>query len=49
MKELVKHGPIAVGINGRFLQFFDGGVLNPKECDSKINHAVLIVGYGETE
>ncbi|EGR31212.1 papain family cysteine protease, putative [Ichthyophthirius multifiliis] len=46
-RELVQNGPIAVGVNARFLQFYQGGILDPKLCDDSINHAVLIVGYGE--
>jgi hypothetical protein len=46
MRQLFDHGPIAVGINGEHLQFYDGGIFNPTECSSAINHAVLIVGYG---
>ena len=29
------------------MQFYQQGIHNPEECDDKINHAVLIVGYGE--
>ncbi|KAL4481964.1 hypothetical protein ABPG74_008053 [Tetrahymena malaccensis] len=48
-RELVKNGPVAVGINARTLQFYEGGIVDPKNCDDKINHAVLIVGYGVEE
>lgn len=51
---LASHGPISIGINGAgrwgqvfpWLQFYHHGVANPKGCTDKIDHGVLIVGYG---
>jgi len=46
MYYLVNYGPLAAGINARYLQFYKKGIHSHKLCDDKINHAVLIVGYG---
>ncbi|XP_030371985.1 cathepsin L-like [Scaptodrosophila lebanonensis] len=39
-------GPIAVSIDASHLQSYRGGVYNDPKCSRNINHAVLIVGYG---
>ncbi|KAF5282973.1 hypothetical protein FQA39_LY04844 [Lamprigera yunnana] len=49
---LVKYGPIPVGINAGFesFQFYGGGIYYEDKCKpgiENINHAVLLVGYGE--
>ncbi|PIN24450.1 Cysteine proteinase Cathepsin F [Handroanthus impetiginosus] len=44
---LVRHGPLAVGLNSVFMQTYNGGVSCPLICGKKwINHGVLLVGYG---
>ncbi|XP_010504326.1 PREDICTED: probable cysteine protease RD19D [Camelina sativa] len=44
---LVRHGPLAVGLNAVFMQTYIGGVSCPLICSKrKINHGVLLVGYG---
>lgn len=44
---LVKHGPLAVGLNAAFMQTYIGGVSCPLICSKRfINHGVLLVGYG---
>lgn len=44
---LVNHGPLAVGLNAVFMQTYIGGVSCPLICSKKrVNHGVLIVGYG---
>ncbi|XP_071729125.1 probable cysteine protease RD19D [Rutidosis leptorrhynchoides] len=44
---LIKHGPLAVGLNAVFMQTYIGGVSCPLICSKKrVNHGVLIVGYG---
>ncbi|XP_051120148.1 probable cysteine protease RD19D isoform X2 [Andrographis paniculata] len=44
---LVRHGPLAVGINAVFMQTYIGGVSCPLICGKKwLNHGVLLVGYG---
>lgn len=37
----------AIGILFPWLQFYHHGVANPRRCTNKIDHGVLIVGYGE--
>lgn len=47
---LLKYGPIAVGMNANNLQFYKSGIHDPKVCMGwRMNHAVLIVGYGIDE
>ncbi|KAI3458927.1 hypothetical protein Pfo_015590 [Paulownia fortunei] len=44
---LVRHGPLAVGLNAVFMQTYIGGVSCPLICGKRwINHGVLLVGYG---
>ncbi|CAA3017732.1 cysteine protease RD19A-like [Olea europaea var. sylvestris] len=44
---LVKNGPLAVGINAAFMQTYIGGVSCPYICFKRVlDHGVLLVGYG---
>ena len=44
---LMELGPLSVAVDATPLQFYKGGVSNPRFCSSKEpNHAVLMVGYG---
>ncbi|KAI6701165.1 hypothetical protein NL676_015489 [Syzygium grande] len=43
---LVKNGPLAVGINAVFMQTYIGGVSCPFICSKRLDHGVLLVGYG---
>ena len=44
---LYNHGPLSIGMNANPLQFYKGGICNPKSCPIKgINHGVTGVGYG---
>ncbi|KAI3416658.1 uncharacterized protein J3R85_015212, partial [Psidium guajava] len=44
---LVKHGPLAVGLNAVFMQTYIGGVSCPIICGKRwVNHGVVLVGYG---
>ncbi|KAK4437731.1 Cysteine protease RD19A [Sesamum alatum] len=44
---LVKNGPLAVAINAVFMQTYIGGVSCPYICSKRLDHGVLLVGYGE--
>ena len=47
---LEKAGPITIAINAGPMQDYTGGIDDPKNCASgamDLDHAVLIVGYGE--
>ncbi|XP_076922758.1 cysteine proteinase 15A-like [Bidens hawaiensis] len=44
---LVKHGPLAIGINAAWMQTYIGKVSCPYICSKKrLDHGVLLVGYG---
>ncbi|KAJ8762202.1 hypothetical protein K2173_007358 [Erythroxylum novogranatense] len=43
---LVKNGPLSVGINAMFMQTYIGGVSCPYICSRSQDHGVLLVGYG---
>ncbi|KAI3769712.1 hypothetical protein L6452_00825 [Arctium lappa] len=43
---LVKHGPLAVAINAVYMQTYVGGVSCPYLCSKRLDHGVLLVGYG---
>ncbi|PIA37195.1 hypothetical protein AQUCO_03000051v1 [Aquilegia coerulea] len=44
---LVRRGPLAVGLNAVFMQTYIGGVSCPLICSKRrVNHGVLLVGYG---
>jgi len=45
---LVKNGPLAVGINAAYMQTYVGGVSCPYVCSKRnLDHGVLLVGYGQ--
>lgn len=47
---LVTHGPLSVGLNAAGMQFYFGGVADPRKwigCDpDQLDHGVTLVGYG---
>ncbi|ESQ46043.1 hypothetical protein EUTSA_v10000210mg [Eutrema salsugineum] len=43
---LVQNGPLAVAINAGYMQTYIGGVSCPYICSRRLNHGVLLVGYG---
>ncbi|KAK6159507.1 hypothetical protein DH2020_006821 [Rehmannia glutinosa] len=45
---LVKNGPLAVAINAVFMQTYMKGVSCPYICSKRLDHGVLLVGYGES-
>ena len=54
MEALAKHGPLSIGIDAACtpFRFYTSGVLDTTECSmnpENIDHAVLLVGYGEED
>ncbi|CAN1255806.1 Cysteine protease RD19A [Linum perenne] len=43
---LVQSGPLAVAINAVYMQTYIGGVSCPYICSKRLDHGVLLVGYG---
>ncbi|KAI4972596.1 hypothetical protein ZWY2020_003521 [Hordeum vulgare] len=43
---LVKYGPLAIGINAAYMQTYIGGVSCPYICGRHLDHGVLLIGYG---
>ncbi|KAI4375688.1 hypothetical protein MLD38_013529 [Melastoma candidum] len=43
---LVKNGPLAIAINAVYMQTYIGGVSCPYICSRRLDHGVLLVGYG---
>ena len=44
---LIKNGPLSIGINAQWMQFYSSGIADPLVCDpKKLDHGVLIVGFG---
>ncbi|XP_053153598.1 procathepsin L-like isoform X1 [Hemicordylus capensis] len=39
-------GPVSVGVDSRNFQFYDKGIFYSEGCGERLNHAVLVVGYG---
>jgi len=48
-KALLKVGPLGAGVNGKYLQFYKGEILDNPACNSDLTHAVVIVGFGVEE
>ena len=47
--QLVNVGPLSVGLDASGIQFYRSGVFDPWFCDAgSLNHAVLMVGYGQS-
>ena len=49
LKEAVSRNPVAVGlqVDSSIFLYYSGGIISNKSCGTKINHGVLVVGYGE--
>ncbi|KAM8708945.1 hypothetical protein ACLKA7_015849 [Drosophila subpalustris] len=43
---VAEKGPISVAIDASLFQNYRGGVFNQPSCNGRVNHAVLVVGYG---
>jgi len=49
-KMLIQNGPVSGAVNGDNMQNYSGGIMGDSYCPSnQINHAILIVGYGESD
>jgi len=49
MSLLSTKGPLSACLNATPMQFYQGGIDNPSDCDpSEIDHCITIVGYGTT-
>lgn len=46
-KMLQKYGPLSVALDAEWLQYYWGGIHDPYFCNDSINHAVVLVGFGE--
>jgi hypothetical protein len=42
----LRNGPLSVAIDAQDLQQYKSGVIDDPNCGTKLNHAVLLVGYG---
>jgi len=51
LKEAISKQPVSVAINAatREFQLYNEGVFEPDECDGRVDHGVLAVGYGSTD
>ena len=51
LKIAVAQQPVAIAIEAdtRYFQFYEGGILDSVECGTKLDHGVLIAGYGEED
>jgi cathepsin L len=49
LKEAVANGPVSIAIEAdtRVFQSYKSGVITSSDCGTKLDHGVLIVGYGE--
>eukprot|EP00297_Palpitomonas_bilix_P011926 CAMPEP_0113879292 /NCGR_PEP_ID=MMETSP0780_2-20120614/7160_1 /TAXON_ID=652834 /ORGANISM="Palpitomonas bilix" /LENGTH=331 /DNA_ID=CAMNT_0000865863 /DNA_START=107 /DNA_END=1102 /DNA_ORIENTATION=+ /assembly_acc=CAM_ASM_000599 len=43
---LYEMGPLSIGINAMYMQFYMGGTSCPWVCGDSLDHGVLITGYG---
>lgn len=39
-------GPVSISICSKDIKLYGGGIFNKADCNNKLNHAVLAVGYG---
>jgi len=49
LKTAASQQPVAVAIEAdtRYFQFYSGGILDSVDCGTKLDHGVLLTGYGE--
>ena len=46
LKAAVDRQPVAVSVDGSGMQHYHSGVMSASGCCGRINHAVLVVGFG---
>jgi len=47
-RALIRYGPMSMGVNAQPMQFYQGGIDVPDDCDpTGLDHGVLLVGYGK--
>ena len=46
MQEISSYGPVVCGINSEVLSTYTGGILTPDQQSARINHYVLLYGWG---
>jgi cathepsin L len=51
LKFAVAQQPVAIAIEAdtRYFQFYSGGILDSADCGTRLDHGVLIAGYGEED
>ena len=51
LQAAVAQGPVSVAIEAdkTIFQFYTSGVINSSKCGTKLDHGVLVVGYGEED
>ena len=49
MKKRLNSGPVTVMVNSQApsLKYYDSGVIDSPDCEPKVAHAMLAVGYGK--
>ena len=47
LKEALVRGPVSMTLNGdsKLFTFYSGGIIDSKDCQPSVNHAVIAVGY----
>mmetsp|Transcript_35736 Transcript_35736/g.47156 ORF Transcript_35736/g.47156 Transcript_35736/m.47156 type:complete len:515 (-) Transcript_35736:385-1929(-) len=46
---LIKNGPLVVGVSAKNLEFYESGIDQGNNCDDTLDHAMLLVGWGQNE
>lgn len=51
LKEAVSIRPVVIGVEADnfVFQFYQSGIITGSDCGTSMNHAILIIGYGEDE
>lgn len=46
---LLRLGPLSIALDATSMRYYSGGVDDASDCSTTLNHAVLLVGYGEDD